>query len=781
MTPFLHKKAAAASLLLALIFAGTLPALARVFNGGNPTAGVNISNHAEAIYTDKTGTSFSTISPTITVTVLAVSTLTVTPDETQASSTVGPNETLTRVFRICNTGNTPDLYTITRAEVNAPSTLGALYFDTDASGTITSSDVALTVNQSLSPRGQAGACINVLAVLQTGDVQPQSNITIHLAARSNVVDAVNGRGEDEGTIINTVGKGARLTSPDNPSLPPTKLVNNNPQATVSPGNPFTYTIAFRNSGDVTARNVLVTDDLPTGIDYVSSSLHLENRSLTDAADSDEGTLTNRRIEVRLSEVAPNQVVHISFQARVSASTPSGVGINNIATVSAQNATAVQSTTATVVIDPFGVVFSGRGGAAAPISAANVSILLDETGSNLLQIPSGSGFEPNKQNTNPYATDAKGHFSFAMQPEQLGSVGAPVRYFMKVTASGYITRMLELSVHPTGTGFFVMSVRALDGQPLAQPGSFELTNDPIEINDLAAVALNIPMFEQRGLEINKVVDKPRAEIGDTLTYRVEVNNPTAAPILDVIVRDQLPESFHYVEGTGRINTGNALDNVVEPDVSGNLLTFHIGTLQHGATARILYRVRIGASAHEGHQENMAVASGAFASGDRTETQPARASVLVGGGVFSTQQVLVGRVFEDVNRNGIFDSGDEPLAGVRLYLNNGQSVVTDSQGLYNFPALGDGPQVISLDPVSIPQGYALTDGGTVAGRSWTRLLRTPLGGGALLRQNFALIRTNDAKPSLSSKNANDKNDKDAQTARALSNDAAVEEVINNAKPN
>src|SRR5436309_2628554 len=181
MIPFLHKKAAATALLLALVFAGTPPALARVFDGGSPTAGAVISNHAEAIYTDEAGTSFSTISPTITVTVLAVSTLTVTPDETQPSATVGANETLTRVFRVCNTGNTPDLYTITRAEVNAPSTLGNLYFDTDGSGTITSSDSPITLNQSLSPRVQPGACISVLVVLQTNDAPAQSNVTIHLA------------------------------------------------------------------------------------------------------------------------------------------------------------------------------------------------------------------------------------------------------------------------------------------------------------------------------------------------------------------------------------------------------------------------------------------------------------------------------------------------------------------------------------------------------------------------------------------------------------------------
>ncbi|HEX8847000.1 MAG TPA: SdrD B-like domain-containing protein [Pyrinomonadaceae bacterium] len=736
LTTSLHKQAITTALLLVLVIAGTAGVIARVLDGDVPSGGATISNHAEAIYTDEEGSSFSTISPTVTVTVLSVSTLTVTPDETQPSANVGPNETVTRVFRVCNTGNTPDLYTITRAEVNAPSRLVNLYFDTDASGTLTPADTLINVNASLSPRVQPGACLNVLAVVETNDVAPQSLVTIRLAARSNVVDAVNGRGEDEGTIINAVGNGPRLTSPDSASLPPVKLVNNNPQAVVSPGNPFTYTITFRNSGDVTARGVLVGDDLPAEIEYVPESLRLEERSLTDTEDADEGVVRGRRVEVRLSEVAPNAVARISFKARLVGNAPAGLGVSNIASVSAQNAVVAQSTTAVVVVDPFGVVFSGRGGAAAPIPGASVAILLDQAGAMSVQIPPGVGFEPNTQNTNPFATDARGHFSFAFLPEQLGSTTTPARYFMKVTAGGYITRMLELLIRPSGTGLFLMTVNALDGQPLARAGSFELTQDPVEIDNLAAVALNIPMFEQRGLEINKSVDKPRAEIGDMLTYRVEVNNPTAVTFTDVIVRDRLPESFHYVEGTARLNTGNALDNPIEPQINGNELVFNLGNLGHGATARLLYRVRVGANAREGRQENTAIASGAFSTGERSETQPARASVMIGGGAFSTRQILMGRVFEDVNRNGMFDDSDKPMAGVRLYLNNGQSVVTDSQGLYNFPSLSDGAQVISLDPVSLPQGYALTDGGTVAGRSWTRLLRTPLGGGSLLRQNFVL---------------------------------------------
>ncbi|PYS75823.1 MAG: hypothetical protein DMF66_18115, partial [Acidobacteria bacterium] len=148
------------------------------------------------------------------------------------------------------------------------------------------------------------------------------------------------------------------------------------------------------------------------------------------------------------------------------------------------------------------------------------------------------------------------------------------------------------------------------------------------------------------------------------------------------------------------------------------------------------MRVGANAVEGDQFNSASAAGTLATGERVTTPPARASVRVRSGLFSSQQVIVGRVYVDANLNGQFDSDERGLPGVRLYLNNGQSVITDSEGLYNFPVVNEGTQVVSLDPVTLPSGYSLVDTGRRDEKSWTRLLRTPLGGGALLRQNFAL---------------------------------------------
>ena len=240
-----------------------------------------------------------------------------------------------------------------------------------------------------------------------------------------------------------------------------------------------------------------------------------------------------------------------------------------------------------------------------------------------------------------------------------------------------------------------------------------------------------------------------EIGDIVTYRVEVHNPTAATLSNVTVEDRLPESFHYAEGSALLSTGASPQQSIEPQVNGSTLLFTIGDLPAGSTAKLLYRVRIGVNAGEGDRENVAVASGSFPSGERTTSSQARATVFVAAGVFSARQVLLGRVFVDTNQNGQFDDGDRPSPGVRLYLNNGQSVITDSEGLYNFPALNDGSIVISLDPVSLPSHYALSDGGRYSGKSWTRLLRTPIGGGGLLRQNFALIET--GAPALSKADA------------------------------
>jgi hypothetical protein len=66
-------------------------------------------------------------------------------------------------------------------------------------------------------------------------------------------------------------------------------------------------------------------------------------------------------------------------------------------------------------------------------------------------------------------------------------------------------------------------------------------------------------------------------------------------------------------------------------------------------------------------------------------------------------LRGRVYVDMNGNGIFDTGDKPLGGVVLRLDEGFVVETDSSGRYHFPNVSAGQHLLNLDPASFPIEY------------------------------------------------------------------------------
>src|SRR6478672_6148167 len=190
-------------------------ASARMADGSS--AGTMISNRAEATYEDGSGVSYRAISETVTITIATVAAVAVTPDETAPSNTIAPHDQVTRLFRVCNSGNNSDTFTLSALDVTAPLTVSAIYFDTDNSGDVSNGDAPVRLNETVSPSIAPGACFGVLGTLNTKDAPAQTTVTIKLTAQSNSVNSVNGRGQDSGTIINTMGVGPKFTSPDNPN------------------------------------------------------------------------------------------------------------------------------------------------------------------------------------------------------------------------------------------------------------------------------------------------------------------------------------------------------------------------------------------------------------------------------------------------------------------------------------------------------------------------------------------------------------------------------------
>lgn len=725
------KKLAFIIISISVIWGNTL-----IWGQISTVADTEIVNYAEGSYQGDNGENFNTVSPPVKFKVRAISALVVTPDETSPSETIAANEQITRKFTICNLSNSPDTYTITNLAASSPAQIIAYYFDVDNDGQITGNDIPISLNNTQSPVVQPGACINVLVDLNTNNIALNQLLTINLTARSNLPNSANGFAEDVGTIINTTGKNAIFTDPNDPTLIPQKLIENQARFVANKDQAINYQISFRNNGDVPAKNVVVTDEMPAELTYITNTLRVNGAQVSDTVDADEGSVVGNLLTVKLANpLLPGQMVIINFQALIKNSQTPAQGIVNIAKVSGSNAPAVETSQAVAVVDPFGVVYAARGGAGSPIPNARVVISTTPNVETPLQIPANQGFAPNFENANPYLTDPKGRFSFGLRPDQLGTPTQPAVYYMMVTAPGFRDRLIQISLTPTGNGLFRMTVRAMDGLPLAVAGGFELTVEDVDIRSIADVAMNIPMFESSTLELTKSVDRIQGEIGDILTYRLDLHNASVAPLIDVVVNDNLPESFNYVENSAVIER-NGAGQPIEPLHNGRILHFRVGDLPSGARATISYRVRVGVNARPGEGLNTAISSGVFPSGEVAQTGVVKAAVRINGGIFSMKQILIGRVFIDDDGDNMFDEGERPVVGARVYLANGEAAVTDSQGMYNIPAISEGAQVIGIDPITLPQGFVLSDNNSRAGKSWTRLLRTPLGGGGLLRQNFPL---------------------------------------------
>jgi uncharacterized repeat protein (TIGR01451 family) len=126
--------------------------------------------------------------------------------------------------------------------------------------------------------------------------------------------------------------------------PEMALVKSGPSR-AAPDQVILYTIAYTNTGPITATGVLVTDIIPTFTAYQANSLALDTGSgyvpLSDAVDDDAGQFTGGAISVRPGQfsdptggqIGPGESGRIRFAVRVGSAVPVGNDIANYATLS----------------------------------------------------------------------------------------------------------------------------------------------------------------------------------------------------------------------------------------------------------------------------------------------------------------------------------------------------------------------------------------------------------------------------------------------------------------
>lgn len=259
--------------------------------------------------------------------------------------------------------------------------------------------------------------------------------------------------------------------------------------------------------------------------------------------------------------------------------------------------------------------------------------------------------------------------------------------------------------------------------------------PATSNPTSVSAILVPAT----LEIIKSADRQAAEPGDTVLYRLLIRNTGQSTVRNLEISDTLPLGLRIASRSikGSVTDSNNQNVVVqlpEAAVSDRKLVFSFpGELAPKETLSVIYAVTLTPDSIRGNGRNVASVSGT--SGQRQiASGTASFQLQIRSGILSDSGTIVGRVFVDRNFDGEQQPGEPGVPNAVIYLDDGNRITTDADGLFSVANVIPGYRSGTLDLTSIP-GYTLAPNlYNIEKNSQSRLVRLAPGG--MVRMNFGV---------------------------------------------
>ncbi|MCW5314449.1 DUF11 domain-containing protein [Nostoc sp. KVJ3] len=380
-------------------------------------------------------------------------------------------------------------------------------------------------------------------------------------------------------------------------------------------------------------------------------------------------------------------------------------------------------------------------------------LVSLTRTELPDIPNNNvpgGKSPNTENSNPYfvTNNPAGVYNFLLDPNK-GQTDPGRTYIFVVNPppnSIYKQRRIKIeilgSTGTQGNNIVRYVASSLDGQPISLTGETRVEQTVVLVPNAEVVGLDLLAFEfttnlcqANQLQIVKTGDRATAEPGDTVIYRISVKNLADAGLNNIFVTDNLPLGFQFLPKSVR----GELDGksvAITSERNANTVTFRTDvTIPTEKTLNIAYAAQLTADAVRGNGLNSAIVNGQRADNRfSTKDGPATHQLKIRPGILSDCGTIIGRVFIDKNFDGEQQPGEPGIPNAVIFLEDGNRITTDPNGLFSLANVLPGSHTGVLDLSSVP-GYTLAPNKKFRERnSQSRLVRLEPGG--LARMNFAV---------------------------------------------
>ena len=373
----------------------------------------------------------------------------------------------------------------------------------------------------------------------------------------------------------------------------------------------------------------------------------------------------------------------------------------------------------------------------------------------------AGIEPNIQNSNPFflTNNDEGKYSFLFD-EDTDQLDKGRNYILVVDPgenSSYDQRRVKLSIGDRLGRVVEYTATSLDGRPIsAESDSATVTGEIVLVEDAERVGLNLAVLDlatnicdAQEVAITKTGDRATAEPGDIVLYRLAVRNLASTALTNFQIVDTLPAGFNLISDS-IMAEANSVEVAIETIPGSERVVNFIAntTLEQGQTLNLVYAAQITPDAVRGSAENSAIVNAQRTDNNLTvKGGPAIHNLRLEPGIMRDSGTLIGRVFVDKNFDGEQQSGEPGIPNAVIYLENGNRIITDADGLFSVANVLPGYHTGILDLTTIPEYRLAPNLHFSESNSNSRLVNLEPGG--LVRMNFGVTPTAEGKEATDAK--------------------------------
>jgi uncharacterized repeat protein (TIGR01451 family) len=240
----------------------------------------------------------------------------------------------------------------------------------------------------------------------------------------------------------------------------------------------------------------------------------------------------------------------------------------------------------------------------------------------------------------------------------------------------------------GTGYH-LHVELDDTFP---PGTSQIFNNHIPLD------LNL----DESISVTKTTPLVHVSRGQLVPYVITLTNGVGVNLPGTTVVDRFPAGFRYVEGSARVD-----GEPREPVIAGRELSWTGLTVTADGRHEVRLLLAVGSGVGEGEFVNRAQAMSALTGRPASNEATAMVRIVPDPALDCTD--VIGKVFDDANRNGLQEDGENGIPGVRLATARGLLATTDQFGRFHItcaitPHEGRGSNfVMKLDDRTLPSGF------------------------------------------------------------------------------